>query len=194
MFVIISRSNDSSWPTGTLASLRPVSQIRVQASQKTSFSCFQYVFSIITTNEMQTSSWAHNNTILLQSCSVAANFAFRNITSYFWFSFIFLTWSVWADKPWQCSPHCHLGSGLVSDCADSTRPGLHFGISSSDRLIREDWLPPPHVRKVTAAHQVPKHVGKIDEVSWRWIVPEPLLVLARFFFFFPITSPGGRLM
>lgn len=105
-------------------------------------------------------------------------------------------WSVSADKPWQCSPHCHLGSGSVSDCADFTGPGLHFGISSSDSLIREDWLPPPRVRKVTAAHRVPEHVGKIDEVSWRWIAESCLsrCQCQRLYLFILITSPGGRLM
>ncbi|KAL6476185.1 hypothetical protein MHYP_G00146840 [Metynnis hypsauchen] len=34
-------------------------------------------------------------------------------------------------------------------------------ITSADRLIRQDWLPPPRVRKLTGLHQVPNVWGRL---------------------------------
>lgn len=78
--------------------------------------------------------------------------------------------SVWGNKLWQCSPHCHLRSGCVHFTEQgwlATGPGSisagvpDVSITGTDRLIRQDWLPPPHVRKLTGLHQVPDVWGRL---------------------------------
>lgn len=84
---------------------------------------------------------------------------------------------VWVNELWQCLPHCHLGSGWVyfSSRVLSYRPGLHFRLCTRCehhhrwQTNKEGLAASTPCQEVDRTAAGAERVGKIDEVTWRWI-------------------------